>query len=289
VLHRPAHVFTGLFFGCLGIATIPACSLLTGLNRLAEESCSEACGGQLQCVASCESGKQSLDAAPDNTNIGVGRGDGGSSESAGILDAAGEADSHGDSSFAEAGDGQASPQGDAGREASDGGADAMRDAATCANGIGSLSNIGTKDFHISFRITTNQSGWVALVNQRSVCYFGFFWDIRLCAPGRAGDSCPAAGTVSLETDNNDIASFQDIYSKGSVNDGKAHDVVVARTAGMLTIQIDGTRSGGTASLASFGANMPAVQIGKDVCIGAANGDPTVALTGTLSDQCITSP
>ena len=220
----------------------------------------------------------------------MGRGDGGSSEEgAGALDAAGEADSHEGSSFAEAGDSQAGPQDAAGREASDGTADAMRDAATCANGISSLSNIGTQDFHISFRITTNQSGWVALVNQRSVCYFGFFWDIRLCTPGRAGDSCPAAGTLSLETDNNDVASFQAIYGKGSVNDGKTHDVVVARTAGMLTTQIDGTRSGPTPSLASFGATMPPVQVGKDVCIGAPNGDPTVALTGTLSDLCITSP
>lgn len=109
----------------------------------------------------------------------------------------------------------------------------------------------------------------------------------MCTPGK--DACPGAGALIVETDNNDGASYQTTYSKGPVNDGKAHDVVVARTAGKLTIQIDGTLSSATASVASFGATLPAVQVGKDVCVGAPNGDPTVALTGTLSDLCITSP
>jgi len=209
----------------------------------------------------------------------------------------------GDVSAADAVDSQASPQDapdgpsfdasdatvdDASREASDGAADAMRDAETCANGVSSLSNIGTQDFHISFRILTTQVGWVALLNQRSVCTTGYFWDIRQCTTGK--DGCPAEGAISVETDNNDNASYQIFNAKGPINDGKAHEVVVARTTGMLTIQIDGnTLSGAIASVASFGAMMPALQVGKDVCIGAPHGDPTVALTGTLSDLCITSP
>jgi Laminin G domain len=208
----------------------------------------------------------------------------------------------GDESAADAVDSQASPQDapdeqsvdasdaavdDATREASDGAPapDATRDAATCSNDIGSLSNIGTQNFHISFRIVTTQVGWVALVNQRSGCGFGFFWDIRQCAPGR--DGCPAADVLIVETDNNDQASYQAIFSKSPVNDGQAHDVVVARTARMLTIQIDGNApSNATTSVASFGATMPPVQVGKDVCIRV---DSTVALTGTLSNLCITSP
>jgi hypothetical protein len=205
----------------------------------------------------------------------------------------------GDDSAADAVDSQASPQDapngphfdasdatgdDASREASDGATDAMRDAATCANGISSLSNIGTQDFHISFRILTTQCDWVALLNQRSVCSTGYFWDIRQYT---TGNGCPAEGGIFVETDNNDVASLQTISAKGPINDGKVHEVVVARTAGMLTIQIDGSLSAGIVSVASFGTAMPPVQVGKDVC--APPGDPTVALTGTLSALCITSP
>ena len=207
----------------------------------------------------------------------------------------------GDVSAADAVDSQASPQNapdgsfdasdaaveDAGLEASDGAADAMRDAATCANGIGGLSNIGTQDFRISFRILTTQRGWVALLNQRGACTTGYFWDIRQCTPGRVG--CPADGTVFVETDNNDNPSYQALFSKGTINDGNPHDVVVARIAGTLTIYIDGATSGAEASVASFGNAMPPLQVGKDACIGAPAGDPTVALTGTLSNLCITSP
>jgi len=170
--------------------------------------------------------------------------------------------------------------------ASDGSTDAMRDGATCGNGISSLSNIGTQDFHISFRILTTQRGWVALLNQRSVCATGYFWDIRQCTTGN-NDGCPAEGGIFVETDNNSAASFQTNSAKGPINDGKVHEVVVARTAGILTIQIDGSLSAGIVSVASFGTALPPVQVGKDVC--APPGDPTVALTGTLSDLCITSP
>jgi hypothetical protein len=167
-----------------------------------------------------------------------------------------------------------------------GAGDAAPDAAACVNGIKDLSNIGTGNFQISFRVATTQIGWVALVNQRSTCYFGVFWDIRMCG---AGGACPN-GALSVETDDKTSAgpAYQSVHSTVTINDGNPHDVVVARVSGVLTIQIDGALSGMGASSASLGA-MPALRIGTDVC-GAGSSPPTAAFAGTtLSDPCITSP
>ncbi|HEY2730054.1 MAG TPA: hypothetical protein VGK52_08930 [Polyangia bacterium] len=164
--------------------------------------------------------------------------------------------------------------------------DGAADAAPCVSGVQNLSNVGTGDFHVSFRVATTQTGWVALVNQRSTCYFGVFWDIRLCG---AGGSCPQ-GAVSVETDDNPASSatYQTVHSTATVNDGKPHEVEASRVSGVVTIRIDGAVSGTGPSAASLGS-MPALRIGTDVC-GTANSPPTAAFAGTtLANVCITSP
>jgi hypothetical protein len=159
-------------------------------------------------------------------------------------------------------------------EAPDRAADAGRDAATCVNGIMDLSNVGTGDFHISFRIVTTQPGWAALLNQRSACNFVVFWDIR-----------QADGNVTIETGANTI--YQDIRSTTKVNDGGLHDVEVARVSGALTIRIDGAISGAGPSTASLGTLAP-LRVGSDIC-GPTNNPPTAVQTGTISNVCITKP
>jgi hypothetical protein len=153
----------------------------------------------------------------------------------------------------------------------------------CPNAVSDLSSVGTGDFQVSFRVQTSQSGWVALVDQRSACTSGQFWDIRLCAPDTQ-KRCAAAGSVIVETSSTGQYSFLD--SKVPVNDGRGHDVTVARASGVLTIAVDGAISGGTASSKANFTALPARLVGNDACVGH---DGTNALVGTLSDLCITTP
>lgn len=156
----------------------------------------------------------------------------------------------------------------AGGDASGGATDAARDAAACVNGTRDLSNVGTGNFRISFRVETTQTGWVALLNQRSTCYFGVFWDIRQAADG----------TLDVETDGGTSANYQVVRSTARINDGNPHDIEVARVSGVLTIKIDGTPSGMGASSAFLGALAP-LKVGTNVCNGPPNNPPTAALPG----------
>jgi hypothetical protein len=169
--------------------------------------------------------------------------------------------------------------------ASDNAAEAGRDAGICANGVTSISNIGTNDFHIYFRITTSQKGWVALVNQRALCYTGVYWDIRQCA---AGAFCKVDNGLFVETEGAANGSYQNVRSAGTINDGNPHDIEVARVAGLLKIRIDGASSGTGSSSASLGA-MAAVRIGTDACAMAVPPTADFAAGTTLSNLCITSP
>ena len=170
---------------------------------------------------------------------------------------------------------------DAAHDASDGAAD----GGTCANGNRSLSNIGTQDFHISFRVTTKQTGWMALVSQRSACYLGVFWDIRQCG---VGAFCPADGELFVETEGDSNASYNSVHSAGRINDGNPHTVEVVRASGVLTIRIDGALSGMGTSAASFGT-MPPLQVGNDACVAGNPATASFAAGTTLSDLCLTSP
>ncbi|MDP9002950.1 MAG: hypothetical protein M3O46_22900 [Myxococcota bacterium] len=140
---------------------------------------------------------------------------------------------------------------------------------------GDLSQIGTADFRVAFTITTRTTQYQAILNQRSVCNPGSFWDVRVGGF--------ATGVIYAEID--DGTHFTNIATAVAINDGVAHDIVFARSAGTLTVQVDGAvqgRSPGTlASTASFG-RLAALRQGTDVCDGM---DGTQPLVGTLANVC----
>ncbi len=159
--------------------------------------------------------------------------------------------------------------------------------------IGSLSNIGTADFHISFTVKTSQAGFVAVVGQRKDCLLGDYWDVRM-----------ADGHIQVETDDTDGAnhwtqlcaaveggdagrctSVAPADLPPPVNDGRPHRVVIWRSSGSLHASVDALMSSAIESPASFGSLAP-VAIGSDPCEGV---DGTVASTGTLTNLCLSSP
>ena len=145
-----------------------------------------------------------------------------------------------------------------------------QEAAVCD---GDLSNVGTGDFRISLQVTTTQTGWVAVANQRGQCIPSVFWDIRI-----------DDGLVHVEVD--DVAHYTAITSTGpKVNDGAPHAILAVRASGTLTVYVNGGASGSQASTASLGP-LPPLRIGTDVCVGAV-GDSTVALIGAVTAPCIT--
>jgi hypothetical protein len=154
---------------------------------------------------------------------------------------------------------------------------ASPDAGACLGGAArDLSNVGTGDFRISFHVVTTQMGWAALLNQRSTCFLGLFWDIRQTA----------TGTILVETDANTNPSYQTVESTIKINDGQPHDVAVARVGGLLTIRIDGAAAGQGPSSGALGT-LPAVKVGDDAC-GATSNPATAKFAGmTLSEVCIT--
>jgi hypothetical protein len=152
--------------------------------------------------------------------------------------------------------------------------DSGQDAARCIN---DLSNIGTGDFQISFSMTGSQTGRTALVNQRRICYFEAFWDIRV-----------SDGALLIETDQNSQSNWVLFTTKGPlVNDGQVHTVLVRRSAETVTAYIDGIASGSFISRASFGPLAP-IAIGTDPCDNTSM-DSTVAFTGKVTNLCITIP
>jgi hypothetical protein len=147
--------------------------------------------------------------------------------------------------------------------------DVPQEAAVCD---GDLSNIGTGDFRVAFEVTTTQTGWVALANQRAECDPSVFWDVRM-----------DDGVVYVEVD--DIAHYIALASTGpKINDGAPHAIVVVRASGTLTVYVDGGAAGSGVSGASLGP-LPALKLGTDICVGAV-GDSTVALVGEITNACV---
>jgi hypothetical protein len=151
--------------------------------------------------------------------------------------------------------------------------DALAEGSPC---VGDLSNIGAGDFRISFSLTSSQRGTVAVANQRTTCWFGMFWDVRLLN-----------GTLEIETD--DGVNYMQFTTSGHlVNDGQPHQVLIRRTSQMVTVQIDGVAAGTGVSRASFGRLSPVVW-GMDPCQVGPMKDSTVAFKGTLTNLCVTVP
>jgi hypothetical protein len=161
------------------------------------------------------------------------------------------------------------------------GSDARSDGPTASDAApeggpsctGDLSNIGTGDFRIAFSLSSTLASSAAILNQRSVCGHGVFWDVRL--GGTNGSA------IRVETD--DGTNYTDLNSVGTaVNDGKTHNVVVTRVAGTLAIAIDGAASGSSASNSALG-QLALLVTGTDVCVGQLG---CVAFAGTLSNVCV---
>jgi hypothetical protein len=162
------------------------------------------------------------------------------------------------------------------------GADSAEAGPAC---LSTLSGVGTADFHIAFTLTTtNTSLTLALVNQRVNCQClsvsacsspSTFWDVVID---------PAGGIIAM-TDDDTAASYVFVEAGNSVNDGQPHQIVVARTSGMLWYSKDGViGSAEVADAYSFGT-FPALTIGSDVC----STTTPLAGNGTLTDLCITTP
>jgi hypothetical protein len=158
---------------------------------------------------------------------------------------------------------------------SEGPPDAAPDASRGAACIGDLTNIGTANFTISFKVQTTQTGLVTLVYQRLICKHSMFWDVRL-NPG---------GTVGVEIDDGHI-HYTLLYATTPIDDGAVHSVVVARVAQVVSIVIDGRVEASASALANFITLSPLGSVSGDPC---ETFDGTKPLTGTLTDLCVAGP
>jgi hypothetical protein len=139
--------------------------------------------------------------------------------------------------------------------------------------VGSLSHIGTADFHISFTFTTTQIADTALVNQRTYCTFGLFWDIRV-----------VKGALLIETCDG-YFNYTAITTRGPlVNDKKPHRVIVQRVAQKIIAYIDGVASGTADSKSAFD-ELPPVS-SKDPCETVDQLNPFL---GSIANLSVTSP
>ncbi len=141
-----------------------------------------------------------------------------------------------------------------------------------------LSNVGTGDFRITFKMQTSQNkGTVALFNQRSACGAGNFWDVHL-----------QDGMLVVETDTLFDGGMSDTVLTGCLPtaDGGVRLITIQRVNGVLSEFVTGIFDATPmASLANF-ATLPAAATGTSPCIGV---DATVAFdqnNGALSDLCI---
>jgi hypothetical protein len=169
-------------------------------------------------------------------------------------------------------------------------ASAVPDGHSC---IGSFSNIGTADFHISFTMLTAEGGATALVNQRDHCGYGMFWDARIFG-----------GQIRVETDDEMRASdpsahpLTELFGTKRVDDGQPHRVMIWRKSQTITIVVDGVTAGSASSTSSFGQLSPLVSE-ADPCdgqgcsqvplFGSVCKDNTMSFAGTLSGLCLESP
>jgi len=151
--------------------------------------------------------------------------------------------------------------------------DAFDGAPNSSVFVGSLSNIGTADFRISLTFTTTQKADTALVNQRTYCDFGAFWDIRVVKGSLLVETCDA------------VFNYAAITTRGPlVNDGKPHRVIVQRAAQKMIAYIDGTASGTADSKSSFG-ELPPVS-SNDPCETTGQVSPFL---GSIANLSVTSP
>jgi hypothetical protein len=260
----------------------PACAFIADIRDLKLEASDG--GGDAQVADEVSEGGDSAspqgdagedggatDSALDSAPTGDGPQDGSDAGDAAAANDAPPADSQPESAAIDSGSGDSGAP-----DAPDAPAapDATADAGPC---ITDLSGIGTGDFRIAFSLSTTQTGQVALLNQRNVCFFGMFWDLRLYN-----------GVLDVQTD--DGTNFVEFKTTVPplVNDGNLHAVVVHRVAQIITVTIDGALAGTSTAQTSFGS-LPPFQTGHDPCQSGPMKDGTVGFAGTLENVCITAP
>ena len=105
-----------------------------------------------------------------------------------------------------------------------------------------------------------------------------FWDVRL-----------QSGELLVETDDGVTTPTRVLGTGPLVNDGVAHCVSVARTAGVVTMWVDGAASGTANSVSSF-AQLPGVSEAGDPCEGMGGAkDGTIQFVGTIANLCLATP
>ncbi|SRR6266498_14084 len=139
---------------------------------------------------------------------------------------------------------------------------------------GDISNIGTGEFSISFRIATVSSAKSGILSQRVLCTSREFWDIRLFN----------AGHLLIELEANGGADYDALLSTLTINDGVFHEVRVCRRLAKLYIFIDEKAAGSIPSQASLGPLAP-LATGTSVCMDI---DGTSTLVGAILDVCVGS-
>ncbi len=199
---------------------------------------------------------------------------------------AGTAGTVGDGGSPTAGSGGAGGEGGAAGNATGGGqGGANEGGATGEGGIGGtgeevtcevaptcsqdLSNVGTGDFSISFKITTNAQVNSAIVSQRQICMHSNFWEVSL--GGQAG--------IWVETD--DQVHYTLVVGPMVINDGAPHDVRICRKSGIIYVFADGALRSQASSLSNL-ATLPPLASKTTVCTSFGRK----ALVGTLENVCV---
>jgi hypothetical protein len=135
-----------------------------------------------------------------------------------------------------------------------------------------LSTVGTGDFEIAFELTTSATALSAVLSQRSICTHAYFWDIRL-----------AAGHLDVELDDEN-QHYTVCNGVHALNDGMPHWIDIKRQSGTLTLEVDCAVDTTCAAPTDIAISLPGLQTGLDPCVGG--GDGTVALVGTVDNECV---
>jgi len=212
-------------------------------------------------------------------------GDGGGAEDAPQAPEAGPEGAQGEDGGQDAGgdvvghvlgqDGGAVDAGEAGQvaeAAADGGTEAG--PHTC---VTDLSGVGTGDFRVAFTLTTTSQVDVALLDQMSGCSQSSpAWSVSMSYTGQ----------VAGGTGDGAVAHWVATTEANTVNDGKPHAIVFARTSGKIWISKDGTvDSIPVADPYSIGA-LPPLRIGTSDCTNFASASTAGV---AIANVCISEP
>lgn len=149
------------------------------------------------------------------------------------------------------------------------------DANATRTCLSTLSNTGTADFSISFKINTRAVVPSTVLFQRTTCDArNDLWDVQVTSGGVLRVALIEAG-----------GQYTDLVTTKSVSDGLTHDVTVRRVSRELQVTTDGVDS----------LSLPAPQNLRTLSpLGTAKGNPCEVvglkpLMGTVSEVCLSVP